>query len=364
MGPLKNIRIVEFAGIGPAPFCGMLLADLGADVVRIDRPDSQGLLGQHYDVLGRGKRSVALDLKQADQHARALQLVENAHGLIEGFRPGVMEKLALGPTECLKKNPKLVYGRMTGWGQAGPLSQSAGHDINYISLSGALHAIGTNKSGPVVPLNLVGDFGGGALYLAVGMLAALLEAKDSGHGQVIDAAIVDGTSHLMSMMYSLLGNGLWNDSRGENLLDGSAPFYSVYQCKDEKWISIGPIEERFYDLFLQLIDDDIPSFAHSRSDPTAAIDLRKFLEQKFADRTQLEWINILENTDVCFAPIMNMTDAPQHPHNIARNTFITRDGITQPAPAPRFSRTEAKITGSPPELGEHNDKVFSDWGIS
>ena len=264
-----------------------------------------------------------------------------------------MEKLSLGPDICSQENPQLIYGRMTGWGQTGPLAKSAGHDINYISLTGALHNIGTDSSGPVVPLNLLGDFGGGALYLAVGMLAAFIEVKNSGQGQVIDASIVDGTSHLMSMMYSLLGNNLWKDSRAQNLLDGSSPFYASYKCKDDKWISIGPIEEQFYQLFLHLLGQDLPECLFHRHKKANQEAIRHFLINRFNEKTQAEWIHLFEGTDVCFAPILSMHEAPKHPHNIARNTFVTKDGITQPAPSPRFSRTPTQLSRTPPTAGAH-----------
>jgi len=362
MGPLKGIKIIEFAGIGPGPFSAMLLSDMGADVVRIDRPGDNNLLEIDYDVLNRGRRSIILDLKTSKDVEIALDLVEKADGLTEGFRPGVMEKLGLGPEVCHERNSRLVYGRMTGWGQEGPLSHASGHDINYIALTGALHSIGTKSSGPIPPLNLVGDFGGGALYLAFGMVCGLLEAKFSGRGQVIDAAMSDGASHLMSMMYNLHHFDKWSSDRGGNLLDGGAHFYGCYQCADEKWISIGSVEPQFYAELLEKTGMDDPRLER-QMDRSKWSELRKLLADRFRTKTRDEWCLIMEGTDICFAPVLDLNEAPNHPHNKARNTFIVRDDVVQPAPAPRFSRTRPEIQRSPPKPGQHTSDILRDWGV-
>jgi alpha-methylacyl-CoA racemase len=363
MGPLHGIKIIELAGIGPAPFCAMLLADMGADVIRVDRPGGDNLLGIDYDVLLRGRRSIALDLKSADGVATMLKLIDSADGLIEGFRPGVMERLGLGPDTCLERNPKLVFGRMTGWGQEGPLSRAAGHDINYIALTGALHAIGTTAHGPVPPLNLLGDFGGGALYLAFGMVCGLLEARTSNKGQVIDAAMTDGSAHLMTMIYGLHQQGRWTDSRAGNLLDGGAPFYRAYQCADAKWIAIGSIEPQFYAQLMEVaqVDDDALG---AQMDAVAWPALTEELTKVFKSKTRDQWCALMEGTDICFAPVLSLAEAPEHPHNVDRGTFVVRDGVLQPAPAPRFSRTKAEIRRPPPAPGEHTDEILNDWGIT
>ncbi len=363
MGPLKGIRIVEMAGIGPGPFCAMLLADMGADVVRVEREDNTSLLGLDYDILNRGRRSVAADLKTPEGVDRVLKLVEKADGLIEGFRPGVMERLGLGPDVCHQRNPRLVYGRMTGWGQDGPLAKAAGHDINYIALTGVLHAIGTKHRGPVPPLNLVGDFGGGAMYLAFGMVCGLLEARASGQGQVIDAAMTDGASLLMAGIYALKHQGLWTDERESNLLDGGAHFYGTFECADGKWVAIGSIEPQFYALLLEKTGITHEAFTRQH-DAAAWPDLKEKLAKVFKSKTREEWCAIMEGSDVCFAPVLDMGEAPEHPHNKARGTFVERDGIVQPAPAPRFSRTRAEIQGPPPQPGQHTEEVLEDWGIA
>lgn len=360
-GPLVGVKIVEFAGIGPGPFCGMLLSDMGADVVRIDRKGSHGM---RKDVLARGRRSVGLDLKDPNDVDVALSMIEKADALIEGFRPGVMERLGVGPDEALQRNPRLVYGRMTGWGQTGPLALAAGHDLNYIALTGALHGIGRAGAPPTVPLNLVGDFGGGALYLAMGICAALLEARTSGQGQVIDAAITDGTASLMSMMYSFRAAGVWSDERDANLLDGGAHFYDVYETKDGKFIALGSIEAQFYGLLLQktgLAGD--PSFATPMDRATWAPNAEK-IAAVVKTKTRDEWTQALEGSDVCFAPVLSMAEAPAHPHNVARETFIAIDGVVQPAPAPRFSRTPSAVQGPASQPGADTEQVLSDWGIS
>ncbi len=352
MGPLKGVRIVEMAGLGPAPFCGMLLADMGAEVIRIDRPGAENLLGLKYDILNRGRSFIELALKNPADVEKAKALIARADGLIEGFRPGVMERLGLGPDAFETVNPKLVYGRMTGWGQTGPLAQAAGHDINYIALSGALAAIGTDEQ-PVPPLNLVGDFGGGALYLAFGMVCGLLEARASGQGQVIDAAITDGTAHLMAMIYSLQHAGAWKPGRGLNVLDGSASFYGTYRCKDDRFVAIGPIEPKFYALLVETLGLD-PAAMKRGSDPAAAVRQKKMLADAFLTRTRDEWTALLEGTDVCFAPVLEIGEAPDHPHNAARGIFVEHQGVMQPAPAPRFSRTV-------PELSDHSQSEPCDW---
>ena len=361
MGPLNGYRIVEMAGLGPAPFCAMLLSDMGADVVRIDREGGSNPLDLKIDVLNRGRRSVALNLKTPEGIATALALIARADAVIEGYRPGVMERLGLGPEECLAKNPCLVYGRMTGWGQAGPLAHAAGHDINYIALTGVLDAIGTDES-VTPPLNLIGDFGGGALYLAFGVVCALLEARASGKGQVVDAAMVDGAAHLMTMMYGLAQQGKWTDKRQDNLLDGGAHFYGAFECADGKWIAIGSIEPQFYRLLLDTlgIDPDTEGVSQSKENWQR---MREQLRQIFLREPQSYWCALMEGTDICFAPVLSMTDAPEHPHNKHRGVFVEDFGITQPAPAPRFSRTPGRIRREPPQPGEHTEEVLKEWGI-
>jgi len=340
-GPLTGIRIVEFAGIGPGPFACMLLADMGAEVVTLDRVGARKNL---KSVAGRGRKVVELDLKDKACIAQVLDLLSHSDALIEGFRPGVMERLGLGPDVVQARNPRLVYGRMTGWGQEGPLAQAAGHDINYISVTGALAAIGP-KEKPVPPLNLVGDFGGGALYLVVGVLAALLEAKKSGKGQVVDAAMCDGAASLMSMFFDMTAIGRWTEGRDSNFLDGGAHFYGVYECACGNFISIGSIEPQFYALLRDLAGLTEPSF-DAQMDRKAWPNLKQKLVEVFKTKTREQWCKIMEGTDVCFAPVLTMAEAPQHPHMAARQTFVTRHGITQPAPAPRFSRTPSEIRES------------------
>jgi alpha-methylacyl-CoA racemase len=357
-GPLAGIRVVEFAGLGAAPFCGMLLSDLGADVVRIDRPDADS--PGAFSLISRGRRSVALDLKSALGIDQSLALLGRADALLEGFRPGVMERLGLGPEIVLARNPRLVYGRMTGWGQSGPLAHAAGHDINYISLAGALHAIGAREK-PAVPLNLVGDFGGGSLYLALGLLAALLHARSTGKGQVVDCAMVDGAASLMTLFYGARAGGQWQDERQSNSLDGGAPFYDTYECADGAWISVGALEPHF---FAELLDKLEIGSAGARSQWNRGSwpELRARLAATFRTRVRAEWQNLLEGTDVCFAPVLSMAEAPAHPHNVARKTFVEVNGVTQPAPAPRFSVTPGEIQGPPPAIGAHTRQVFQEWG--
>jgi alpha-methylacyl-CoA racemase len=358
-GPLSGLKIVEFAGIGPGPFCGMLLSDLGADVVRIDRKG--GGRGSKFDVTGRGRRSVALDLKTPEAVEACLALMERADAVFEGFRPGVMERLGLGPDVALKRNPKLVYGRMTGWGQTGPLSQAAGHDINYIALTGALAAIGT-KEKPVPPLNLVGDFGGGALYLAFGLLAGVIHARATGQGQVVDCAMTDGAASLMAMFYGMTASGVWRGAREANLLDGGAQFYDVYQCKDDRWIALGSIEPQFYALLLEKTGINDPQFK-SQMNREDWPELKRKLATVIRTRSRDEWEEIMGGSDVCFAPVLGIEEAPNHPHNAARQTFVTVDGVVQPAPAPRFSASPSSSPAPPPAIGAHNHEALADWGF-
>jgi alpha-methylacyl-CoA racemase len=356
-------------GIGPCPFAAMMLADMGAEVIRIDRKPKPGadnpfpMLGTKFDVMARGRRSLALDLKHPQAREVVLQLVEQADILIEGFRPGVMERLGLGPDACQARNPRLVFGRITGWGQDGPLSQAAGHDLNYIALSGMLHAMGRADTPPSPPLNLVGDFGGGAMMLAFGVVCAALEARTSGKGQVVDAAMTDGAALLGAMMYGLRAYGMWTDQREANMLDGGAPFYDTYACADGKYISIGAIEPQFYAQLLELTGASDPEFAKQWSQPRWP-QLKARFAALFATRTRDAWCELLEGTDVCFAPVLDMAEAPAHPHNLARGSFMELDGVTQPAPAPRFSRTQAEIGSPPSSPGQDGAAVLADWGWS
>ena len=365
MGPLAGITVIELAGIGPGPFCGMMLADMGAEVIRVDR--AQAVQGGDperppADLLARGRRSVGVDLKSPDGVEVVLSLVERADALIEGFRPGVTERLGLGPDECLARNPRLVYGRMTGWGQDGPYASTAGHDINYISLAGALDPIGRRGEAPVPPLNLVGDFGGGGLLLAFGIVAGLLEARASGQGQVIDAAMVDGAAALMTMTHSMRAMGIWNDERGTNMLDTGAHFYDVYETADGGYVSIGSIEPQFYAELLRLTGlegEDLP-WQHDRAQWPA---LKVRLAGIFRTRTRDEWCEIMEGTDVCFAPVLTIPEAVAHPHNVHRGTFVEVAGIPQPGPAPRFSRTEAAIARPPAHAGQHTEEILAEAGL-
>ncbi|MDD2728445.1 CaiB/BaiF CoA-transferase family protein [Malikia sp.] len=367
MGPLQGIKIIEFAALGPAPMGTMLLADLGAEVLRIERKAGAGsrptaeLFDPALDILNRNRRVVALDLKRPEAIAAVLRLVEGADALIEGFRPGVMERLGLGPEVCLQHNPRLVYGRMTGWGQQGLLAQSAGHDINYLSLSGALHAIGEPGRKPVVPLNLVADGGGGAMLLALGVLAGLLEARGSGQGQVVDAAMTDGAALLMSMMYTLKAMGQWQPERGSNLLDGGAHFYDTYECRDGKWLSIGAIEPQFYALLLEKTGITDPEF-QQQWDRSRWPRLKEKLAQVIGTRTRDEWCEIFDGTDACVAPVLDMDEAPRHPHNRSRHTFTEVGGVVQPAAAPRFSRTPP-ARPAPPQTAS-DPQALLDWGFN
>jgi alpha-methylacyl-CoA racemase len=369
MGPLDGIRIVELAGIGPAPFCAMLLSDMGAEVIRVDRAANAGRdIGREgedprFGLLQRGRRNIAVDLKNPEAVDAVLRLIDQADALIEGFRPGVMERLGLAPELCLKRNPRLVYGRMTGWGQDGPIAHTAGHDINYIALSGALYSIGEAGGPPVPPLNLIGDFGGGALYLAMGVLAGIISARASGKGQVIDCSMVEGSASLMMMMYGALAAGAWKEERGSNRTDGGAPYYHVYETKDGEHVAIGAIEPQFYALLLQhtgLEGERLPE----QTDRTSWPDMQQRLARIFKQKTRAEWIQVMEQTDICFAPVLRMSEAFDHPHNAHRQSFVEVDGIRQPRPAPRFLGTPTRVQRPPARVGEHTDAILRDWGFS
>ena len=365
MGPLEGVRVVEFAGLGPGPFCGMLLADLGADVVRIDRRGTRGgLLGSlgATSLLDRGKRSIALDLKDPADLDVVRALSARADVLLEGFRPGVMERLGLGPADLMADHPALVYGRMTGWGQTGPLAHSAGHDIGYIALTGALGASGRPDERPAPPLNLLGDFGGGGVFLALGALAALIRARATGEGQVVDAAIVDGTAVLTTMIHGMLDAGVWTDRRGRNLLDTGAPFYDVYRCADGQFLAVGALEEQFYAALLEGLglagDEPLPD----RNDPRQWGALRERFTELFASRTRAEWWQVFEGTDACVAPVWSLLEATEDRHNTERGVFVEVDGVRQPAVAPRFSVTPG-VVGSVPRPGQHSDEIRAELGL-
>ena len=366
MGALSGLRIVEMAGIGPAPFCGMLLADMGAQVLRVDRQVAAAIgipVPPRFDLLNRNKSSVAVDVKSAEGRQTLLRLISGADALIEGFRPGVMERLGLGPEACLKANPKLVYGRMTGWGQDGPLSQAASHDINYIALTGALNAIGPAAGPPVIPLNLIGDFGGGSLYLVMGVLAAIISARTTGAWQVVDAAVTDGVANLLTMHYGFRQAGEWDLQRASNLTDGGAPFYDVYETSDGLFVSIGAVESKFYAELLQrlgLADAQLPS----QYDRKGWGMLRARIAATFRTRTREQWCSLLEGTDVCFAPVLDMDECVRHPHNVARKTHVEFEGVLNPAPAPKFSATPSAIRKAPPAPGQDTDTALLDWGFS
>jgi alpha-methylacyl-CoA racemase len=366
MGPLHGFKIIEIAGIGPGQLCGMLLADMGAQLIRIDRPVDADLgiaMPTKLNLMNRSRPTLAVDLKSKQGADLVLRLCEDADAIFEGYRPGVMEKLGLGPSECMAKNARLIYGRMTGWGQTGPLSDSVGHDPNYIAVTGALHSIGNKEQPPPVPLNLVGDFGGGALYLAMGILAALLEASRSGEGQVVDAAIVDGVASMMTMFFGLKAGGLWTDKRQGNLLDGAAPFVQNYETKDGGYIALCALEQRFYKALLEameITDIDVADQYKQELWPQHEEKFRQTISQKTRD----EWADIFDGTDSCAAPVLTMSEAPEHPHSEARNSFVTVDGIKQPAPAPRFSRTASVIQHGPSEPGERDLDALSEWGLS
>ncbi len=364
MGPLSGLRVVELQGIGPGPFCAMMLADMGAEVIRVDRASAVGQGAGRADVLARGRRSVAVDLKHGEGVEVVLKLLERADVLIEGFRPGVMERLGLGPEVCLERNPRLIYGRMTGWGQTGTLAKAAGHDINYISLTAALHSIGQPDGPPVPPLNLVGDFGGGGMLLAFGVVAALFERAQSGQGQVVDAAMTDGSALLMNGIFGMMNTGHWRPERGTNLLDGGGHFYGVYATKDGKHISIGALEPQFYALLLE------KSGLGQESDLSPQLDrddwpaMRQRLTRIFKTKTRDEWDAIMLGTDICYAPVLNFQDAVNHPHNRSRNTFVEVDGLHQAAPAPRFSRSPAATPPAAAAPGAHTDEVLADCNFS
>ncbi|MFE0675744.1 CaiB/BaiF CoA transferase family protein [Streptomyces sp. NPDC058867] len=361
-GPLTGVRVVELAGIGPGPFAAMLLADLGADVVRVDRPGGPGLaIDPAFDVTNRNKRSVVVDLKAPDGPARVLDLVARADILIEGYRPGVAERLGVGPEACRARNPRLVYGRMTGWGQDGPLAPRAGHDIGYIAVTGALGMIGAPGEPPPAPANLLGDYAGGSLYLVVGVLAALHHARATGTGQTVDAAIVDGTAHLSAMIHGMLAAGGWQDRRGANLLDGGCPYYGTYETADGTYMAVGALEPRFYEEFLHLLG--IEGHTDTRRDFTRWGELREAVTARFLTRTRDEWTAVFEGSDACVAPVLTLREAPGHPHLAARGTFTDHDGITQPAPAPRFSATPTAVRTGPALPGADTADVARDWDV-
>ena len=366
-GPLSGYRLIEIAGIGPTQLTGMLLADMGAEIVRVVRPGPVDLgvpMPERYKLMNRSRRSVAIDLKKPQGRDLILDMCADADALFEGFRPGVMERLGLGPDECMQRNGRLVYGRMTGWGQDGPLANTAGHDPNYIGIAGVLGCIGKKDEAPAYPLNLIGDFGGGALYLAMGLLAALLEAVKSGKGQVVDAAMVDGAASMMTTFYGLLAADIWKEQRSSNILDGGAHFVNTYQTKDEQYVVIGAIEERFYRKLLdklEITDADLRTQQHNRE---RWPEFTNRLREIFLTKTRDEWSEIFAGTDACFAPVLSMTEAAGHPHALARNSYVNVDGISQPAPAPRFSRTPSEIQSPPAEPGQHTEEVLRDWGFS
>jgi|TARA_B110000902_G_scaffold252156_1_gene313273 alpha-methylacyl-CoA racemase len=365
MGPLKGIRVIEMAGIGPGPFAGMLLADLGAEVIRIDRSKA-GMTtnGGPVDVMNRGKKSISVDLKNPAGVEVVLKLIETADALIEGYRPGVMEKLGLGPDVCIARNKRLVFGRMTGWGQTGPLAHTAGHDINYIAITGALDSIGTKESGPVVPLNLLGDFGGGSMYLIMGLLAGIIEAKNSGKGQAIDVAITDGVISLMSFMHGFKAMGMWESGRNINMLDGTAHYYDTYQCSDGEWISIGSIEPQFYALLEEKLGVDLQSSDFMvQYDKTRWPELKEQVKQVILAKPSDYWCELMEGTDVCFAPVLSLQDSPEYPHNKQRQSYVEIEGVTQSAPAPRFSRTVSEIGNVAVVNGANTDEILASLGL-
>ena len=361
MGPLKDIKVIEMAGIGPAPFCGMILADMGAEVISVERITAAGR-GSSADIASRGKKSIAVDIRKPEGQEIIKKLTDSADVLIEGFRPGVMEKNNLGPDALLNINPKLIYGRMTGWGQTGPLANAAGHDINYIALSGVLGAIGKKESPPPPPLNLIGDFGGGGMLLALGVCAALNTVNKEGKGQVIDAAMTEGSALLMSMMYGMLSSGIWTDSRDSNLLDGAAHFYGCYECKDGKFVSIGSIEPQFYALLREKMNIDEDIF-DNQMDKTSWSALRENLEIRFKEKTRDEWCEIMEGTDICFAPVLSMSEAITHDHNVERNSFFNLDNVIQPSPAPKFSYSKSEVSHPPVKVGTHTKEIMSSLGL-
>ncbi|UTW55073.1 CaiB/BaiF CoA-transferase family protein [Kordiimonas sp. SCSIO 12610] len=363
MGPLKGVKIIEVVGIGPGPFAGMMLADMGADVIAVDRPGNIGPTELKVDINRRGKKSIQLDLKSETGQKIFLDLCKNADALFEGYRPGVMERLNLGPDDISAVNQRLVYGRMTGWGQTGPLANTAGHDINYISLSGALHSIGPKDSPPEAPLNLVGDYGGGGMMLAFGLVCAILEAKNSGKGQVVDVSMVEGSSALMSIFYSLMASGQWAPMRGVNLLDGGAHFYGTFETADNKFVSLGAIEPQFMQIFIEKAGLDA-RWMQNHFNPAEWPKLKQELTEIFKSKTQQEWQDLLDGTDACFAPVLPFWEAHKHPHNLARNSFIEIDGVTQPAPAPKFSDTAPKTPSAPVKRGHDTNNIMQTLGYS
>ncbi|WP_323146549.1 CaiB/BaiF CoA-transferase family protein [Pseudomonas marginalis] len=363
-GPLTGFKVVELAGIGPGPMCAMLLADLGATVIRVDRKEPVKLGIERplqYNTLLRNRYAIALDLKDPMGVETVLKLVEQADALIEGFRPGVTERLGLGPDDCLARNPQLIYGRMTGWGQTGPMAPYAGHDLNYLALTGVLDAIGREGQPPTIPLNLLGDYAGGSLYLALGILAGVLEARQSGKGQVVDAAIVDGAAHLATTFFGMLAAGIWKEGRGTNITDSGSPFYDCYACKDGKFISVGPIESKFYDQLLRLMDID-PVSLGAQMDRSAWPKAKQIIAERFLSRSRDEWVSLLEASDACAAGVLSFTEAAEHPHLKARGTFVKVDGVVQPAPAPRFSRSEPSTPTAPkPVTPENTNAALAAW---
>jgi len=364
MGALSGYKIIELSGIGPGPLCGMLLSDLGAEVIRIDR--SHTAMPQSdpkFDITGRNKKSICLNLKDKDSKDIFFKLIKDADALIEGFRPGVTEKLGIGPDDCLNVNPKLVYGRITGWGQDGPLSRSAGHDINYIALAGALFSIGQKDTKPSIPINLIGDYAGGTMFLAFGVCAALLSVSKTGKGQVVDAAMIDGVSSLLTILYSLSQSGIWNvDKKGTNIFDGGSPFYQVYETKDNKYISVGSLEPQFYQLLMDKLN--LGEDFKNQMDISKWPELISKLENLFKSKTQNEWNDLLENTDVCYAPVLSINEAREHPHMKARNNFISIEDVVQPTPAPRFSKTNSESPKKAPKLGENNEEILLQLGYT
>jgi alpha-methylacyl-CoA racemase len=364
MGPLKNVKVIEVGGIGPAPFCSMMLSDMGAEIVRVERKGKGSSLEPKFNVLNRGRKSIGVDLKKAEGVEMVLGMIEKADALTEGFRPGVMEGLGLGPDVCLERNPRLVYGRMTGWGRSGPLSSAAGHDINFIGLSGALYPMGQRDRNPPPPLNLVGDFGGGGLVLAFGIVCALYEARESGQGQVVDAAMVDGAAVQMAWLYGMRAGGFWSDKRENNVLDGGAHFYDTYETKDDKYICVGSVEPQFYALLLKHTGMENDSDFGNQMDKRKWTLCKDKLKAVFKTKTRDEWCRIMEGTDICFAPVLTLEEAPKHAHNIERGSFVEIDGVLQPAPAPRFSRTVPEIPKPPSADCADTEEVLADLGFS
>ena len=361
MGPLQGVKVVEFSGIGPGPYCGMLLADLGADVIRISRKETEGLENK-FDIHNRSKRTITADLKNKESVEELLKLIGQVDVVFEGFRPGVMEKLGLGPDECLKVNPKLVYGRMTGWGQEGPMAKLAGHDINYISLSGALNSIGRKDSNPIPPLNLIGDYGGGGMHLAFGIVSGLIHALKTGEGQVVDSAMIDGSLSLMSFFYSLKEMGHWKDSRESNLLDGFAHFYDTYECSDNKYIAIGSIEPQFYSELLEKLEIDDEQFKDQHNKQIWP-ELKEKMAVKIKLKSRSEWVEIFSNSDACVSPVLSMEEAQEHPHNLARDAFVNIDGFFQPNSSPRFSITNLEIKHNAKAIGSDQDDIYKEFNL-